>query len=189
MDDVRLQPCCKRPCHLDTYHTKIWLPHQPKLQEWARLTLYTQQERNFRGYDPEHPILQQSGQLRRLAADPFRNWRTGQRSIRPRVEVAPYGDQTPLSLTASIRPGSFTATISGERVKNQTAYSISRRDGSRVGVPPRPFWGLTREMIQEGVTGQGESVVNQYGTTRGYSRAGSAMMFLQKWYEQRRNTI
>lgn len=155
-------------------------------QDWARLTPYTQDEREERGYDPEHPILVQSGQLKRLATEPFQNWRSTQRSIRPRTEIAPYGDETPLSLTASLRPGRFETTMSGERVKHQTAYQVSRRDGSRVGVPPRPFWGITREMIDEGVSGRGESVVNQYGTTRSYETAGSLRTFLMKWYEQRK---
>lgn len=156
-------------------------------RDWAPLTEYTQSEREERGYDPDHPILVQSGQLKRLASQPFMNWRNGQRSIRPRTETTPYGENSPLSVNATLSPGRFTATISGDRVKHQTAYSISRRDGSRTGVPPRPFWGLTKEMLDEGVSGRG-TVVNQYGTGTPYARDGSAMIFLNKWYEQRRTT-
>jgi phage gpG-like protein len=118
-------------------------------QDWARLAPYTMDKREERGYGAEGPVLRQSGQLADMASTPFRNWSWGQKSIRGKQATAPYGDKTSLTATASINNGVFDASISGERVKNQQAYYISRRDGSKVGVPPRPFWGLTPEILDD----------------------------------------
>jgi len=168
---------------VQNFRQEMWPGHG---QDWAKLTVYTQEERSDRGYEPEHPILQQSGQLKNLATTPFTNWRFGQKSIRTKTAVAPYGEETALVVAASIVKTTFTATISGERVKNQMAYHTSRRDGTSVGVPPRPFWGLTSDILQEGLTGKGESVVGMYGTTVPWEGKGAVGVFLAKWHEQKK---
>jgi hypothetical protein len=140
------------------------------LQDWAPLKPYTQDKREERGYNPDSPILVQSGQLKNLASNPFRDWRWGQRSIRGKSVNTPYGDHTSLSIAASINNGNFHASISGERVKNQTAYYNSRRKGGdRVGVPPRPFWGLEQSTLDRAIP----SAMNRFMLSWGKRKTGT----------------
>jgi hypothetical protein len=115
--------------------------------DWPALSRYTQSVREERGYNPSSPILVQSGQLRDMASNPFRTWGWGQKSIRGKSATAPYGEHTSLSMVGQINNGNFSASISGERVKNQTAY-YTRRGDQRVGVPPRPFWGMETSLLE-----------------------------------------
>jgi hypothetical protein len=76
---------------------------------------------------------------------------------------APYGNHHRLTMNATNQGGRFHAQISGARVANQyggkvrltaeqKAFAMAsggRRRGPHL--PARPFWGITPEMIQDGM--------------------------------------
>lgn len=111
--------------------------------KWAPLSKMTQELRQSRGYNPRHPILQQSGALRDVAAGTLLAWNVGTgRAITSGENIR---------MTAWTGQLAFTAKISGAKVQNQyggpTEFSFyperPGQGGRRSDLPARPFFGLT----------------------------------------------
>lgn len=90
---------------------------------WRPLSPMTQRVRRERGYSPRHPILQQSGALRRVV-----------------VKALRYG--TPASATGpgirmDYRKTRFTATVTARGKKAENQY---RQRNGRTRTPARPFY-------------------------------------------------
>lgn len=112
---------------------------------WRELSAMTQDVRRSRGYNPRHPILQQSGQLRDVTAGTLSSWGVGT----GRATAAGKG----IRMTAWTGQLAFTAKISGPKVANhyggQTEFSYypdrpGQRGGRSSDLPARPFFGLTQ---------------------------------------------
>ena len=127
----------------------------PLGRSWQPLSEFTQMVREERGYQPDRPILKESGQLYAAAVTPFLRWQDHTRGS-TRSFTAPYGNFEPLLMNATNQGGVFRAQISGSRVANQYggratgAARYGTRDRKRLPfIPARPFWGLTEAVIQE----------------------------------------
>lgn len=97
---------------------------------WRPLTEMTQRVRMQRGYPPQHPILVQSGALKRAAVTGLTNV-NGPRVLTYKDVMMSY---VPHDLGA-------TLTISGAKVDNQ--FRIRTADFSQ---PARPFWFVNGEV-------------------------------------------
>lgn len=99
---------------------------------WRQLTDMTNRVRAQRGYPEEHPILVQSGALKRAAVTSLLNV-NGPRLI------------TGKGVMMSWQPAGLRGTlqISGPKVDNQ--FRIRTRT---MGQPARPFWFVNREVEQ-----------------------------------------
>jgi hypothetical protein len=129
----------------------------PLGRRWQGLSEMTNEKREERGYPTVRPILEQSGQLKDAAATAFRNWPDNGKNVK-RSYVSPYGNFEALSMNASISDGRFSAKISGSRVEHQYGKKMSYGKESKHGkqtrksvLPSRPFWGITQEMISQGL--------------------------------------
>jgi hypothetical protein len=107
---------------------------------WRPLTETTNRVREQRGYPREHPILVQSGTLRRAAIDSLLNVNG------PRV-------MTGKGVMMSWQPAGMHGTlqISGEKVSNQ--FRIRDRTMDQ---PARPFWFVTPEVEQAAAAAIGQ---------------------------------
>lgn len=110
--------------------------------KWQNLSPLTQDVREFRGYPRAHPILQQSGALRNLAAGKLVSWGIGTRSFAG-------GDGDGTRMTAWTSQSTFNAKISGPKVvnhfggANEEAFFSSRIGVRNPGkIPARPFFGF-----------------------------------------------
>lgn len=111
---------------------------------WRPLSKMTQEVRASRGYNPKHPILQQSGELRDVTAGTLKSWTIGTSRVATGSRAA--------RMVASTRPLQFHAKVSGAKVENQyggqTEYTfypeLPGQGGSRSDLPARPFFGLTQ---------------------------------------------
>lgn len=114
---------------------------------WRPLTKMTQDVRQQRGYPREHPILVQSGALRRAAADGLVNVNG------PRV-------LTYKGVMMSYHPSQFGATlrISGQKVDNQF-----RNRNSEFSSPARPFWFTDHGVDDAAVAALHQWIVNEIG--------------------------
>lgn len=93
---------------------------------WRDLAESTQILREQRGFDPQHPILVQTGVLRRIAIDALLNAKGPRRQFGPGVSMSYVGANN-----------SATLRISGAKVDNQFRVRGPQRETSQ---PPRPFW-------------------------------------------------
>jgi len=103
---------------------------------WRQLAPMTQRVRRERGYGPKHPILKQSGALRRAVA--------GELRYGPRSAAGPGIQQT--YFKARLRA---VVTARGKKAENQ--YRVRRR--GRRSTPARPFWFVNAEVEQAFATG------------------------------------
>lgn len=97
---------------------------------WRQLADFTNDERQRRGYPREHPILVQSGGLRRVAIEGLLKV-NGPQWLQAKGVSMVYN---PGNAGASLR-------ISGTKVSNQ--FRIRTRD---MDSPPRPFWFVDRNV-------------------------------------------
>lgn len=100
-------------------------------RRWQNLTQMTQDLREQRGYNREHPILQQSGVLRATTAGSLRRFTGGN------ISMAARG--LGVTLTASSQPRQFTAKITGTKVQNNNGGAM----GAGMFLPQRRFFGIT----------------------------------------------
>lgn len=107
---------------------------------WQELSANTQAVRTARGYDPRKPILVQSGDLKRAAADTLASG-----------GLSESGNK--VAMRASAVPKLFSAEITGPKVENQFGGSIAGfgsiggGSATRFGggyLPARPFWNLNQ---------------------------------------------
>ncbi len=111
---------------------------------WRPLSDMTQKARSERGYNPNHPILRQSGGLYEAAVEGPMSVRDGVRSARvvgPASSYSRGGGSTYFS--AYMWPGRATMHISGDKVANH--FGGITPEG--FVIPPRPFWGLNPDMM------------------------------------------
>ena len=104
---------------------------------WAELSLTTQRLRRRRGYPPEHPIMQQSGNLKKMTADRLAHWTLTQTSA-----VAYDGKGT--GMGAGITKRSFKATVKGPKVENHYGGTVTMPSGMKARLPRRRFFGITQ---------------------------------------------
>jgi hypothetical protein len=104
---------------------------------WRDLTDETNKVRQARGYPPAHPILVQSGDLKRAAITSLINKGEYNESVN--------GDGVLMTYVAGHRQ--FKLNISGRKVTNQFR-SQSRKRGSRnFSAPARRFWFVSPGVI------------------------------------------
>lgn len=115
---------------------------------WAPLAAYTQVVRRDRGYNPEHPILQQTGELKDVVASPLANWKVGTQN-----QVA---SGRGIGMVAWTGPLSFQAKISGRKVANHHGGTMpasdqpasANFDDNNPGyLPARPFFALNQSGV------------------------------------------
>lgn len=114
---------------------------------WRPLTDMTNRVRSQRGYPEEHPILVQSGALKRAAITSLLNVNG------PRLMT---GKGVMMSWQSSGMRG--TLEISGPKVDNQ--FRIRTRTMSS---PPRPFWFVNREVEQAATDAIGRWIEKEIG--------------------------
>lgn len=143
-------------------------------RKWQRLAPMTREVRKERGYGETGPILVQSGQLRVMAADIFAGWSlTNKRSAHWSDDGAlTYENDGPTSMTATMTPREFTATMSGPKVQHMSKQYLSVRFNSadretpgRFGEgfqPTRPFWGFTGGMVAIMTEGLADKIMNNW---------------------------
>jgi hypothetical protein len=121
--------------------------------KWQGLSAYTQQVRNERGFNPTHPILNQTGKLRLITAGALKAWptyRTG----------GTWTDSKGTSMTASTTHNRFHASVAGPKIDNHYggATQISRSAGAGFSapkgktagyLPARPFFGIPSGMADQ----------------------------------------
>lgn len=99
---------------------------------WRPLSAYTQKKREERGYNPQHPILVQSGALRRAVITTLMGARTA-RSVRA----------DGIAMTSVYHGLSAVLNASGPKAENQTGARSDikgQKTGTRSRIPKRPFW-------------------------------------------------
>lgn len=97
---------------------------------WAELSPYTQKVREERGYNGQHPILQQGGSLRKTVITSLLGQRTG-RTIRSKG----------IAMTSVYHGLRAVLNASGEKAQNQTGGKADKINGKRGrNIPARPFW-------------------------------------------------
>lgn len=122
---------------------------------WRPLSEYTQNIREFRGYNPSHPILEQSGGLRRAAADYPAEMKNNARSMNRTTSTG--GANT--TVTARMTDTKVTLTLSGEKVKNNFGGEVMGTGWTTTethALPARRFWFVSPEvqsqMLEEFMT-------------------------------------
>jgi hypothetical protein len=116
-------------------------------RKWQNLSAFTQQKRVERGFAPDHPILVQTGELRRITAQTLLDWRAGatgyhkkDRDGRNSTESGWNGDTFHMTLggpKAQNNYGGFAGGFAGIG-----GVGPAGSDASRYGagaIPPRPF--------------------------------------------------
>jgi hypothetical protein len=116
-------------------------------RKWQNLTAFTQQKRAERGFPPEHPILVQTGELRRITGLTLVEWREGATGYHKM-------DKDGRNSTDSGWNGSeWHMTLGGPKAQNNYGgfaggfagiggVGPADASGSRYGagaIPPRPF--------------------------------------------------
>lgn len=115
---------------------------------WRELAPATQDLRASRGYDPQHPILVQTGALQRAA------WLRLAVNSGESLSVSGEG----VSMNYSARFNTANLSISGTKVTNQFR-SQNRRRGSRIySQPPRRFWFVDAAVVEAAKKGILESI-------------------------------
>jgi hypothetical protein len=114
-----------------TVWQKNFIQEGSKVGGWRQLALMTQKTRRARGYNPRHPILQQSGALRRAVITALKQGPSsaGGPGIRQSYSRSRLRAQT---------------TASGKKAENQ--YRVRGR--GRKATPARPFWFVDGEVDQ-----------------------------------------
>jgi hypothetical protein len=111
-------------------------------RKWQPLAKMTQDTRTERGYNPQHPILQQSGKLRLITADALSSWSAG------RVGGT-WTDSKGTSMSVSVAGRHMKASLSGPKAQNHWGGNNSdkrqrknKRGKTAFYVPARPFFGF-----------------------------------------------
>jgi len=110
-----------------------------KGKSWQRLSGMTQDLREQRGFEREHPIMQQTGGLRSVSTAPLIGARSGGSHSYTK-------STTGAALVASYDYRSFRAQITGDKVANNRGgyipFTSTQRRGkkTRMYLPPRPFF-------------------------------------------------
>jgi len=117
---------------------------------WTPLSRYTRSERARRGYGAASPILQQSGGLRKVAADYPAEMKTGQKSMSRSTPGTPGSDDsTPTSLTIRMSRNRAVLTLTGSKVANNeggTNKAFTRGGLMEYRLPRRRFWFVSPEV-------------------------------------------
>ncbi len=112
---------------------------------WQELSQYTQKKRAERGYNPEHPILQQTGRLYATTIKTLVNAR-GARTARA----------DGIAMTSIYHGLTATLNASGAKADNQTGGKSDvkdRRGRSGRPVPARPFWFVNADVSSAAAAG------------------------------------
>lgn len=104
---------------------------------WRPLADFTNDERERRGYPREHPILVQSGGLRRVAIDALL-----------RVNGPQWLQAKGVSMTYNPSSSGASLRVSGTKVSNQFRIRTRNMDS-----PARPFWFVDRRVSNAATEG------------------------------------
>lgn len=136
---------------------------------WPPLSEETLRIKDERGYGGTRMMVQ-SGAMYQHGVYPFAAWTPTQFNYGAVIPPTPMqttkgiesiaGLSGPTYVTATIRNGTFSATMSGPKAANQAGGAIQYRGGSRgwVNLPARPFWFVD----QVGVEGGTVAMVNDF---------------------------
>lgn len=105
---------------------------------WRDLSVYTQKKREERGFQPDHPILKQTGALERTTIRSLTDARGARQSRGEGISMASIYSTLSVALRAS-----------GAKAENQTGGRSDikgRRTKSRSRIPARPFWFVNPEV-------------------------------------------
>lgn len=141
-------------------------------RRWQGLSQMTREKRRGMGLNPDHPILQQRGSLRKTAAGNLTGWIHGSAGFTKRG--------VGVGMVASLTGSQFEATISGPKVENNFG-SMGRpaeKGDPRVGagfLPARPFFYIDTRMNPIMANQMAESIMSQWqskgkGATRTHGR-------------------
>ena len=119
---------------------------------WAELRPYTQEVRIERGYNPEHPILVQTGDLRRIVITSLQNAR-GPRSVSGRG----------IAMTSVYHGLQATLNASGAKAENQYGGKATLDGKPRARIPARPFWFVNDEVTTAAAHGLQKWVTKMLG--------------------------
>ena len=115
---------------------------------WVALSQTTQRVRRRRGFDPNHPILEQTGGLKAVSAESLANWHIGQGSL-----VRTDGKGT--GIAAATVGLHFQAKIQGKKVENHWGGMIKNPRAkastrfAEVRLPRRRFFGITGDAAEK----------------------------------------
>jgi hypothetical protein len=123
--------------------------------QWKELSLTTQRVRKRRGYNPEHPILVQSGDLRRMSADALRGW-----SIGTAAQVETDGKTAMIAYTSSRE---FKARIGGPKVANHWGGTVKLKGGGSANLPQRRFFGITSVAAEKASQAISDKIMTDWG--------------------------
>jgi len=115
---------------------------------WQGLTEFTKRTRADRGFSPAHPILEQSGSLRWMAAGMFQMWALGSMKWYNDAGQGYKGDGV-TSLQVSQRAKELFIKMTGPKVQHMQKTFVQ---GERFGAgfqPSRPFWNLTDTIVNQ----------------------------------------
>lgn len=105
---------------------------------WRPLAEMTQEVRRSRGFNPEHPILEQYGRLRYAAVEAL--------SKTTSESLTVGGEDAHLSYRSG--KNQFSLEISGRKVTNQFRNQSRRRGSQRFSAPPRRFWFVDERVVK-----------------------------------------
>lgn len=115
---------------------------------WRDLTQMTQQVRESRGFQPDHPILKQYGHLYQAAIESLVNARG--RSGRSNQDGA--------SMTWTSSNGRILLRIAGKKVSNQFRQQSRKRGSAIYSAPPRRFWFVNPAVVNAAKAGLLKSI-------------------------------
>lgn len=123
---------------------------------WAELSETTKRVRRQRGYNPEHPILQQSGGLKRITADTLSGWGESTSS-----QVGFAGNT---GMVASVSRRRFQAIVRGPKVENHWGGTVRLKDTDiSVRLPRRRFFGITTTAADEANKAIFDKITSKWG--------------------------
>lgn len=130
---------------------------------WAPLSETTKRIRRRRGYNPEHPIMQQSGNLKKMTADRLAKWALTQRSM-----VAYDGKGT--GIGAAVTSRHFKATVRGPKVENHYGGSVTMPSGLEARLPRRRFFGITELALEKAGEAMMRRFMNEWAAMSTYAK-------------------
>ncbi len=116
-------------------------------RRWQNLTEFTQQTRIERGFGGAHPILQQTGELRRVTADTLQRWGPGSKGF-----ISSDRKNGKVNMSALWAGRTMQARITGAKVGNNSGTqffeSFPGEVQSRLGhIPARPFFFIPADIV------------------------------------------
>lgn len=130
---------------------------------WRPLSEFTRGIREWRGYNPDSPILEQSGGLRKAAAQYPMQMREGQKSMSRTTPATPFSNGTPTTIVIRMTRNRAILTITGSKVANNFGGEDTGTTWTGTGtyvLPQRRFWFVSPEVQSQMEQSINASVAN-----------------------------